>query len=190
MGDATTDQALVLRLDEELDAAFPKLVDTYGPMVLTMAARMTDETTGQDITQEVFLRAYQALATYEGGRIRELEPRPWLATITRNLVRNEYRRRSRKGTVPLNSGAGGPARQTEEDVRTVDDRDQLSRLLGELTDVQSDAVVLRHVLGLPMREVALTLACPEGTAKSHVSRGISRLRELIAESPGTTGGAA
>ena len=188
MRDAMTEQALVLRLEDDLVAAFPELVDTYGPMVLTMAARLTDETTGQDITQDVFLRAYQALATYEPSRIRELEPRPWLATITRNLVRNEYRRRSRKGTVPLNRSADGATHQAEEDVRTVDDRDQLSRLLGELTDVQSDAVVLRHVLGLPMREVALTLACPEGTAKSHVSRGIGRLRELIAETPDTEGG--
>jgi RNA polymerase sigma-70 factor (ECF subfamily) len=39
-------------------------------------------------------------------------------------------------------------------------------------------VVLRHVADLPIAEVASVLGCPPGTAKSHVSRGLRRLREL------------
>ncbi|HEX5346742.1 MAG TPA: sigma factor-like helix-turn-helix DNA-binding protein [Pseudonocardiaceae bacterium] len=40
-------------------------------------------------------------------------------------------------------------------------------------------MVLRHVVGLPTSEVAEVLGCPDGTAKSHISRGLHRLRALL-----------
>jgi RNA polymerase sigma-70 factor (ECF subfamily) len=54
----------------------------------------------------------------------------------------------------------------------------MSGLLAELPETQRLAVVLRHVLDLPYAEIAAVLGCPEGTAKSHVSRGLQRLRTL------------
>ena len=54
-------------------------------------------------------------------------------------------------------------------------------LLARLPDHQRVAVVLRHVEGVPTSEIAEVLGCPEGTAKSHVSRGLKKLRALLAE---------
>jgi RNA polymerase sigma-70 factor (ECF subfamily) len=51
-------------------------------------------------------------------------------------------------------------------------------LLTELPDTQRLAVVLRHVVDFPYAEIATVLGCPEGTAKSHVFRGLQRLRAL------------
>lgn len=175
------------RLAGELDRTFPALIDEHGPMVLTLASRLTDPTTGQDITQEVFLRAYRALDGYTRDRIVALEMRPWLATITRNLVRNEYRRRERRATLPLNPSVGTVADKRDVAIAAVESRDRVDTLLSDLSDSQREAVVLRHVVGLPMREVALTMACPEGTAKSHVSRGLARLRVALSESTASEG---
>ncbi len=169
-----TDQ-LLLRLAEQVDEAFSDLVDTYGSMVLTLAVRLTDDATGEDIAQEVFLRAYRALRNYDGAQIGRLDLKPWLATITRNLVRNEYRRRERKPTVELGQVQAVEA-AADNTIDVIDGRDSVTAMLATLPDDQRDAVVLRHVVGLSMRDVALTLSCPIGTAKSHVSRGISRLR--------------
>ena len=55
---------------------------------------------------------------------------------------------------------------------------RLGALLAELSDAQRTAVVLRHVVGLSYAEVAVAMGCPEGTAKSHVSRGLQRLRAV------------
>ncbi|MGH3613167.1 MAG: RNA polymerase sigma factor [Pseudonocardia sp.] len=41
--------------------------------------------------------------------------------------------------------------------------------------------MLRHVVDLPVSEVAEVLGCPEGTAKSHISRGRQRLRNSLVE---------
>lgn len=168
------------QLADDLDVAFPALVDTYGTLVLTIATRLTDVSTGEDITQEAFLRAYRALASYEPKHISALDLRPWLATITRNLVRNEYRRRERKPAVSLEAGNHAEPSATDPDPASLD-LDDLSRVLDDLTDAQREAVVLRHVVGLPMREVALTMGCPDGTAKSHVSRGLAQLRSTLDE---------
>ncbi len=167
-------------LAADLDGQFPAFVDAHGSMVLTLATRLTDPSTGQDIAQEVFLRAYQALDGYGRDRVATLAPRPWLATITRNLVRNEYRRRDRRPTVPLDVDDRD---HDDEDVNVeaeaIDSGDEVNQLLARLTEPQREAVVLRHIVGLSMRDVALTMACPVGTAKSHVSRGLERLRSQL-----------
>ena len=167
-------------LATDLDSTFPAFVDAYGTLVVTIATRLTDTQTGEDITQEVFLRAYRALASYDTDRIVSLDLRPWLATITRNLVRNEYRRRSRKPALSLDDGPHPEPTTDPVDVAdTLDGLDSVGRALTHLTDAQREAVVLRHIVGLPIREVALTMGCPDGTAKSHVSRGLARLRTTL-----------
>ena len=172
-------------LAADLDGRFPDLVDAYALMVLTIAVRLTDRSTGQDIAQEVFLRAYRAIGGYGSERVAQLDTRAWLATITRNLVRNEHRRRERRATVPLGTEDTPPAAQTStSQLDAVTEGDHLDQLLSTLSDAQREAVVLRHIVGLPMRDVALTMACPEGTAKSHVSRGLAALRAVL--DPSTT----
>ena len=171
---------LTAQLADGLDSAFPELLDAHGAMVMTLATRLTDPTTAQDITQEVFLRAYRALSGYTDQRILALNLRPWLATITRNLVRNEYRRRERKGTEPLHDGQAMAA--PGDDLTRIESLDGLNDLLATLPDAHREAVVLRHVVGLSLNEVALTMACPKGTAKSYVSRGLKQLRDSMSPS--------
>jgi len=168
-------------LAADLDGLFPTFVDAHAPMVLTLATRLTDRSTGQDITQEVFLRAYQALDGYASKRVSQLSVRPWLATITRNLVRNEYRRRQRRSTVPLGAADSISAEDHVVEFDVIEQGDYLDQLLANLSQAQREAVVLRHIVGLPIREVALAMACPEGTAKSHVSRGLERLRNQLVQ---------
>lgn len=170
-------------LAQDLDRAFPELVDRYGTLVVTIASRLTDPTTGEDITQEVFLRAYRAMASYGPDRVAGIDLRPWLATITRNLIRNEYRRRGRKPSVALDTDTHAETATSGDDptapAEARVDLDHLDQTLQELSDAQREAVVLRHIVGLPMREVALTMGVPHGTAKSHVSRGLARLRTVF-----------
>jgi RNA polymerase sigma-70 factor (ECF subfamily) len=176
---------LPLRLSEDLEAAFPDVVACYQQAVFSTALRTSGGTEdAADVAAEAFLRAYAALRTYPGDRIRELQLRPWLLTIVLNLVRNEARAASRRppevgleAWAPVHDGREGP----EEQAQRHDGQARLGALLTELPDPQRSAVVLRHVVGLPYAEVALVLGCPEVTARSHVARGLHRLRGLIPE---------
>jgi len=155
--------------------------------VYSTALRMTrNPAEAEDLTAETFLRAYRALRGYESTRVLALCPRSWLLTITLNIWRNSVRDASRRPS--LVSIADFPDRQAsdqdvEQAVESAESQRELGRLVAQLPSAQRIAVVLRHVVGLPVAEVAAVLGCPEGTAKSHVSRGLSTLRTLYGEVP-------
>ena len=176
---------LPLRLSQDLDGAFPDVVAAYDSVVFSTALRMSGRPDdAADLAAEAFLRAYVALRGYAPARIGELRLRPWLVTIVLNLVRNEARAAARRpGEVPLTGHphAQAPGETPEERAQRRDGQARLGGLLGELPEQQRTAVVLRHVVGLPYAEMALAMGCPEGTAKSHVARGLRRLRALIPE---------
>jgi RNA polymerase sigma-70 factor (ECF subfamily) len=185
MRTATEDAArseLADRLSDDVDDAFPELIGSYREAVYTTALRMSGrQEDAADLAAEAFLRAYQALRTYPPERIRELQLRPWLITIALNLWRNQVRTASRRPSqVSLDSSPEPQARhgRPEEHVSRLELRKAVAGLLTELPDAQRLAVVLRHVLDLPYAEIAAVLGCPDGTAKSHVSRGLQRLRAL------------
>jgi RNA polymerase sigma factor (sigma-70 family) len=177
---------LPLRLSVDLEEAFPDVVAGYEQAVYTTALRMTGGRAedAADVAAEAFLRAYTALRSYPAERIGQLQLRPWLLTIVLNLLRNEARAASRR---PLHVGLDAwsiPAdgqESPEDQAQRHDGQARLGALLTELPDTQRTAVVLRHVVGLPYAEMAVVMGCPEGTAKSHVARGLQRLRALIPE---------
>ena len=174
---------LPLRLSQDLEGAFPDVVAGYQQAVFTTALRLSGRPDdAADIAAEAFLRAYAALRTYSGERIGQLRLRPWLLTIVLNLLRNEARAASRRPAqvgleawAPLFDGGEGP----EEQAQRHDGQVRLGGLLTELPEAQRTAVVLRHVVGLRYAEMADVMGCPEGTAKSHVARGLQRLRQLL-----------
>ncbi|WP_210589143.1 SigE family RNA polymerase sigma factor [Streptomyces sp. GESEQ-35] len=63
----------------------------------------------------------------------------------------------------------------------VAERSRLEAALAQLTPRQRAAVVLRYYQDLPEAQVAQALGCPVGTARSHASRGVARLRQILAD---------
>jgi RNA polymerase sigma factor (sigma-70 family) len=177
-------ETLADRLGDDLEAAFPCLVDSYQGAVYTTALRLSPcPADAADLAAETFLRAYSALRGWPAERIRQLQPRAWLLTIVLNLCRNAARTAGRRpDSVALDGTAPPPAPGTPEDtVASRDASDRLLALVATLPDAQRAAVVLRHVVGLSSTEMAEVLGCPENTAKSHLRRGLDRLRALLPE---------
>ena len=177
-------EAVRAALVDDLDAGFATLMRTYAAVVYSVALRTTGRPAdAEDLTSETFLRAYRALRGYDHARLRGLVPRPWLLSIVVNTRRNQVRDAARRprigGDATPDRPAAGPS--VEDHVQNTALADDLGPLLAQLPDVQRAAVVLRHVVDLPVGEVATILGCPSGTAKSHISRGLHRLRELIDE---------
>lgn len=162
-------------LAADLDASFEELVrlmqDEVFSGVLRLAATRAE---AEELTQETFVAAYRALSGYDAARIRQLQLRPWLWTIALNLCRNDARRRSRRPTtVAFQDREGGHV--------VGPDRVALATALAGLPQAMRTAVVLHHVVDLPLAEVAEVLGKPIGTVKSDVHRGLERLRALLDE---------
>jgi RNA polymerase sigma factor (sigma-70 family) len=175
-------KTLTSRLADDLDAAFPELVSSEIDVIYTTLVRAGGRRVdAEDIVQETFLRAYSALGGYSTSRIQTLRLRSWLLTIALNLWRNELRRRARH---PVAAGHGleeeaeradGP----EVEVLRREADDDVEVALRSLPEIYRAPIVLRHVVGLPVVEIAEVLDRPTGTVKAQVSRGLAILRASV-----------
>ena len=194
-GGATTWRALVFllvmtldtvalvndHLAADLERAFPELMREMEGAIYSGVRRMFPTgADAEDITQEVFIRAYRALAEYPPERIRQLSLRGWVWTIAMNLCRNAARTRSRRPrTVELDRDAFGSNPGPEAHVLMADENHRWAELLSRLPSAQRNAVILRHVVGLPYTDIAQATGRPEGTVKADVHRGIATLKEAL-----------
>jgi RNA polymerase sigma-70 factor (sigma-E family) len=131
-----------------------------------------------DIVQSALARAYVAWPRIRRGGTEDAYVR---RTITRLCI-DESRRPWRRETPGL-SGFDHPTRPGLDP----GDRHDLITALMQLPEMQRRTVVLRHWLGLSVAETAGDLNISEGTVKSHTSRALDRLHDLMANSDeGTT----
>ncbi|MDQ4115852.1 MAG: sigma-70 family RNA polymerase sigma factor [Actinomycetota bacterium] len=177
------DAALAAHLAADLDGGFAALMERHRAVVWSVARQFAaDPADAEDLAADAFLRAYRALRGYDARRLAALRVRPWLLTILRNTARNAARDRTRRPDPPPSyETADGPASGpgVEQQAESSQVQRALGAALARLPEVQRTAVVLRHVVGLRTGEVAEVLGVAEGTAKSHVSRGLARLRPLV-----------
>ena len=174
------------RLARDLDGAFEELVRGHERLVFGLALRVVgDRADAEEVAQDTFERAYHALAGYEAERVAAMRLRPWLARIALNLARNRLRRRPPAARA-LEDGDGQPlavaAPAAAEPAAVAERREGTERwaeLLATLPHGWREAVVLRHVEGLPYAEMAEVLGRPVGTVKTHVHRGVRQLREQL-----------
>jgi len=130
-----------------------------------------------DIAQEAIVAVVRGLPTFRGDGTLE----SWADRVA---VRETFAclRRARRARDRIDRGAdltavphpeGGPDSYTE--------RRRAARLLDELPDEQRHAVVLHHVVGLSVPEVAAEIGAPTETVRSRLRLGIARLRALHGE---------
>jgi RNA polymerase sigma-70 factor (ECF subfamily) len=182
------DTDLTARLAVDLDGWFEALVRGHVDRCFTIALRILgDAGDAEEVTQDAFVRAYRALATYDAVRIRELRVRGWLATIVANLARNRLRRHRPPVTslAPL-VGLGvepvaGPGTDPEVLLDRHVDQHRLAAAIVQLPERYRVPVVLRHVDELSYDEVAAALDRPVGTVKAQVHRGLALLRLALTD---------
>lgn len=167
-------------LAKDLEDGYASLYDTYRGVVFSTSLRLSGRwTDAEDIAAEAFLRAYRALLGYDTDRRGTLKTRCWLMTIVMNVWRNRVRTLVRKpppGPIEDAPEPVDPAETVEDTAERHDTGARLAELLTVLPQTQREAVVLRHVVDLPVDEIAEILGVPQGTVKSHISRGLKRLR--------------
>ena len=166
---------LTRALASDLDGTFPEVVSRFQHGVFSGLRQLTgDHHRAEDLTQEAFIRAHRALATYPPERIRAMRLRGWVWTIALNLTRNQLRSERRRPA---------PARLEDPGYLPPEPPDAAawSRRWAQLPPAQRRAVILRHVAGLSYREISEATERPPSTVRSDVRRGLARLRSIIEE---------
>jgi RNA polymerase sigma-70 factor (sigma-E family) len=124
-----------------------------------------------DLVQTALVKLYVAWPRVADGGTEDAYVRKILLNAAIDASRRPSRRESPTDTLP--EPATAPR-------ASVEDRVSLVAALQELPAQQRATVVLRHWLGLSVAETATELGIAEGTVKSHSSRGLATLRELLA----------
>jgi RNA polymerase sigma-70 factor (ECF subfamily) len=173
------DVELVRRMQRGDVAAAAAFVRRHEARLLRLARlwSVTPED-ARDAVQEALLRGLEGIGAF---RFRS-RPLTWIVGTLRNVCA-EQRRRQRR--VPARSDPAAEA-STPEDApeREVDARGvpaRIRRWLGALPPRQRDAVVLRVLEELSVRDAAAVMGCREGTVKALLHQGMARLRSLAAE---------
>ena len=172
------------RLAADVDTAFPALVAALAQPVYTVGLRLCGPQEAEDVAQEAFVRAYKALQEYPPERRRALKVRPWVLTIALNVARNRLRAHANGQGEPLDAtvvdaavATDGRSWSPEVAAEHAELRTRLVTALRRLPLPAQEAVVLRHIIGCPVAEVAQILDRPPGTVKAQVWRALAALRE-------------
>ncbi|MFZ5645449.1 MAG: RNA polymerase sigma factor [Bacillota bacterium] len=181
------DEHLVKRSREGDADAFDELVKKYQSKVFTVAYRfMGNHADANDLAQDAFIRAYQALSSFRG----DSSFATWLYRITSNVCRDEIRKQNRYKKVSLDEmmtqPGGGPNLTAadltpEESLDRVELRDTVQRHLNSLSSEHRLILVMRDIQGLSYEEIASSLDCTLGTVKSRLNRARQTLKKRIIE---------
>ena len=177
------DEELIPLSKEGDEEAFGEFVRRHTATVHRWMARAVGEQEADDLTQEVFLKAYRGLSRFRG----EAPPRAWLASIADNAVKNRYRARGRFRRIFAGMGDAADAfepvesgRTPEEDARAAESGRYVTEALKLLPAEFRMPVVLRDLEEWSYEEISTSLGLPVGTVKSRISRGRGQLRSLLA----------
>jgi RNA polymerase sigma-70 factor (ECF subfamily) len=152
------------------DEALEQLLNGYEQKVYRMAlAILRDHGRAQDVTQDVFVKLWRALPSYDGRAAVST----WLYTIARNTCLSAVRHESYRRTTDLVS---------VEEPRTpcVAAMDvALRESLARLPEPQRVIITLFYFEDRNVAEVAAMMGLPEGTVKSHLHRARRALGEML-----------
>lgn len=154
--------------------AFGELVRRHGSAVRSLLRRMgADPALADDLAQDALLAAFEQIADFRG----EGTFQAWVKRIAARLYVKRWRRDAR---LDLTAEPPEPDEIHGQGEGGAADRIDLEQALRALTGAERVCVSLCYGAGLSHAEAALALNAPLGTVKSHVKRGMDRLRARLA----------
>ncbi len=133
----------------------------------------------EDIVSDVFYKALKNISTYKNKGLFQA----WLFTIARNTVISYYRKNSREILYSYDNDRDQLDPVTVEDiVTTKESRAELLNILASLPPNQQDALLLRYIRDLKIKEIAYILNKSEGAVKSLLHRGLRNLHSELSNS--------
>lgn len=194
---ADINDSAFIPIDEEVIArvlggepqAFELLVERYKlPVAMIVKGKIPSDET-QELVHEVFVRAFESLANY-----RPIRPfKNWLATIAVRTCYDFWRRRYRNREVPLTSLSPdqqnwlrGQPWQAEGDeaqnaVKNFETWEVLDWALGHISAEDRMVLIMVHIEGCPVAEVAKHLGWTVANVKVRAFRARKKLRKIIGQ---------
>ncbi|HVO60345.1 MAG TPA: sigma-70 family RNA polymerase sigma factor [Terriglobales bacterium] len=191
MDDAQFVAALIRRCIAGDAAAWEEIVQRYHRRIYNICYRFAGSSDdAQDLTQEVFIKMYRTLNTYDVERAAFMT---WVTTVTRNLLVDHFRKTKHdrmtdsldaplsehEDAMPLSDKIEDNSLPPDARVQSRETKESVHHALQKLSPELREAVILRDLQDMDYREIAVVLRVPEGTVKSRINRGRAELARLL-----------
>lgn len=167
--------------------ALAALLAVYQNRLYRFLLRLVRErTTADDLFQQTWLRVAQKIRSYNPHRNFDA----WLFTLARNLAIDHLRRAQPQsldddagGRAPLAEQLSSPGPSALEHLLARERAERVVNALHALPVIYREVLVLRFEEEMKLEEIAQVIEIPLSTAKTRLSRGLERMRELLAAAP-------
>jgi len=171
-----TDNQLIDATLEGNTAAFEILVKRHQRQMYALALKMVrNHEDASDIAQDVFLKAYEALGSFQ----KKSSFHTWLYRITVNFCINHLRRDKAQYHVELENYHAVEAPEALKSLDTMEVQGELSKAIQKLPEKQQKTVFLRIYQGLPYKEIAKIFGCSVGTVKANYFHAVKNLKRSM-----------
>jgi RNA polymerase sigma-70 factor (ECF subfamily) len=189
--DAQVAAMLVRRCVSGDAAAWEEIVQKYHRRIYNICYRFAGSSdNAQDLTQEVFIKMYRTLNSYDVDRGAFMT---WVTTMTRNLLVDHFRKTKQErltdsldttssdheDAMPLGERIPDHGPAPDSRVQSREAGDTVHQALQKLSPELREAVILRDLQDMDYKEIATVLKVPEGTVKSRINRGRAELARLL-----------
>lgn len=185
------DAELIAAVKDGKLAAFTQLVDRHQRSLINFFYHLSwDRSASEDCAQEVFLRLYSHLGTYEP----QAKFTTFLYRVARNLWIDRVRSAASHGkAVSLESPVGFGEERTLRDrvsagaptpvdiLTRQETQDSLKRAIEQLPEEQKAVLILSEIQGLKYQEIGAILDIPVGTVKSRMHTAMEKLKDMLAD---------
>jgi RNA polymerase sigma-70 factor (ECF subfamily) len=177
-GAKTSDEAMLVQKAIGHDAeAFGRLYDMHVDRVYrNIYYRVGNEADAEDLTQQVFFKAWQAIDRYKKMASPFIA---WLMTISHNLVVDFYRTRKDKAYLEAEVLADDSTPNPERAAEASFEQQRLRRAILQLGGDEQQVVILRFIEGFEFSEIASLLKKKEGNIRVILHRALVKLRNIL-----------
>lgn len=171
--------------------AWQQLVASQHRRIYAICYRFTGSACdAEDLTQDVFLKLYKNLASFD---TQKGSFQTWITTLARNLLVDHFRRTrvdrfSESLDATYDGEEDGPSMadkladsrpSQEQHMASLELKERVQEALKQLSPELREAVILRDLEDMDYKDIAQVLRIPEGTVKSRISRGRGELARLL-----------
>ena len=174
-----SDLELVQLFQHGDESAFNHLVLRYQEKVYWVARRfMVDHDNADDVTQEVFTKAYGSLKEFR----KESSVYTWLYRITVNIALNNLRRQKLRDAFRIDEffdAADTENLAPDEAVEKQEERGLIEEAIARLPEKQKSVFVLRYYEELPYEDIAKILRTSVGGLKANYFHAVKKIQEYV-----------
>ena len=174
-----TEPTLLERIARGDGAAVQPLLDRYGPLLWSMAKKQLDPTTAEDAVQAVFVKLWKNAERFDPEKGSETT---FVTVIARRTFIDQRRRlgaRPETDTLEAVDDELSEERDVSARIEVADEARVALDALDKLAPTQRGLLRMSIVEGKTHREIAALTRLPLGTVKSHLRRGLERVRALL-----------